>query len=336
MKSESFVSVVFVVDCPTPALQETVIATQGLLDANYADYEIVLIAQGPLTGQNADKLFETLLSICPSIRYIQLATKVHSDIAWAAGLENSIGDFIVLLDHTRDPINILPELVSQCRSGIDILVGVTQQVQPFFYSVFRWCSGALLQAIDYHLPGNATGLRCLSRRAANAVIGSGRFHHQFYMRIQKTGYPSSSFPYRLKEGKYADKSIPQGLRYLIRLLVFNSSKPLRWMSALGFFGSFTAFISASFSLLIHLFNGNIVQGWTTTIFFMSMLFMIQFIMMAFFGEYIGRLLDDRSEQSDYSIVFEKNSAIMVNGDRVNVMASSLPPEQNLVQTGRAS
>jgi hypothetical protein len=67
---------------------------------------------------------------------------------------------------------------------------------------------------------------------------------------------------------------------------------------------------------------------------MSLLFMLQFVMLAFFGEYLGRLLDDRSEQVDYSIVFEKNSAVMVNQDRVNVLSDSLIPYANKVQTGR--
>jgi hypothetical protein len=67
---------------------------------------------------------------------------------------------------------------------------------------------------------------------------------------------------------------------------------------------------------------------------MSALFMMQFIMMAFFGEYLGRLLDDRSEQADYSVVFEKNSAVMVNQDRVNVLSDAVSAEENLVQTGR--
>ena len=62
--------------------------------------------------------------------------------------------------------------------------------------------------------------------------------------------------------------------------------------------------------------------------------MMQFVMMAFFGEYLGRLLDDRSEQADYSVVFEKNSAVMVNQDRINVLNNAVSKEENLVQTGR--
>lgn len=53
-----------------------------------------------------------------------------------------------------------------------------------------------------------------------------------------------------------------------------------------------------------------------------------------FGEYLSRLLDDRSEQAAYSVVFEKNSAVMVNQDRVNVLNDATAEESNLVQTGR--
>jgi polyisoprenyl-phosphate glycosyltransferase len=275
-----------------------------------------------------------LLKQLPSVRYIQLAAHVHTDVAWAAGLENSIGDFVVLFDHNMDPISAISGAVSTCKSGFDIVVGVAQQTQPLTYRVFRACADHILRAVDYHLPRNATGLRCLSRRAVNTVTSSGRFHHQFYLRIQKTGYPSCVFNYELCAGASVEKSLVQGFRHLVRLLVFNSSRPLRWMSGLGLMGSCTAFFFAAYSVLIHLVNGNVVQGWTTTILFMSMLFMLQFIILAFFGEYMGRLLDDRSEQANYSVVFEKNSAIMVNQDRVNVLGDSRSHDQNLVQTGR--
>lgn len=103
---------------------------------------------------------------------------------------------------------------------------------------------------------------------------------------------------------------------------------------LGFTGSFAAFLFGLYSILIHFIKGNVVEGWTTTILFMSSLFMVQFVMLALFGEYLGRLLDDRSEQADYSVVFEKTSAVMVNQNRVNVLNDSTSLDVNRVQTAR--
>jgi hypothetical protein len=197
-------------------------------------------------------------------------------------------------------------------------------------------AGNILKLIDYSLPRDATGLRCLSRRAVNSVTRTGRYHHQLSMRIQKTGYPQTAYNYTLlSTGRpVTPRSLLAGVRDLLRLLVFNSSRPLRWMSALGLIGSFSAFLFAVFSVLVHLVKGHVVEGWTTTIVFMTALFMIQFIILAFLSEYLGRLLDDRSEQADYSVVFEKNSAVMVNQDRVNVLNNAVSVEENLVQTGR--
>jgi hypothetical protein len=301
---------------------------------HYSDYEIVIIGQGASTANT--QIDEAVLQNIPSLRYIQLASTVHADVAWAAALENAIGDFVVMFNPEADPVNVITETVAICKSGYDVVVGVASQSRTVAYTLFRSLADSILRLVDYSLPRDATELRCLSRRAVNSVTSTGRFHHQLSMRIQKTGYPQIAYNYRLLPAKQVTtpRSLLVGIRDLLRLLVFNSSRPLRWMSGIGLFGSFSAFIFAMYSLLVHLVKGHVVEGWTTTILFMSALFMMQFIMMAFFGEYLGRLLDDRSEQADYSVVFERNSAIMVNQDRVNVLSESTSSDINLVQTGR--
>ena len=88
-------------------------------------------------------------------------------------------------------------------------------------------------------------------------------------------------------------------------------------------GSFMAFIFASYSLVIRLFKDNVIEGWTSMILFMSVLFMLLFLILAFFGEYLGRLLDDRSEQRDYSVALEKMSSVMLSEQRSNVIDTSV-------------
>jgi hypothetical protein len=333
-KSDSFVSVILVVERSSDPLCETLKQIQRHLDEQYSDYEIVIIAQGPLLDQHAGAQITAMLNQLVSVRYIQLATRVHTDIAWAAGLENAIGDFVVLFDYERDPIPVISDVVTTCKSGFDIVIGTAKERRTLAYRACRVFVERVLRAIDYQLPRNATQLRCLSRRTVTAVTSSARFHHQFHMRIQKTGYPACEFSYKLLSEKTKPRTLSQGIYDLIRLLVFNSTKPLRWMSGIGLVGSCSAFAFATYSLALHLVRNNIVEGWTTTILFMSMLFMFQFVMLAFFSEYLGRLLDERSKQANYAVVFEKTSAVMVNQDRVNVLGESVAPEPNRVQTGR--
>ncbi|HID5230882.1 TPA: glycosyl transferase family 2 [Citrobacter freundii] len=334
MKSESFVSVVLNTHVLEVGITAKLLQIQHILEDNFTDYEILIVSKGPYSNLPKNSVLDNILDSVSSIRYLQLSGLTHDDVAWAAGLENAIGDFVVMYDHCNDPVEVILQSIDECKRGYDVVVGVSNQPLPCGYRLIRNTASSILKAIDYHLPSNSTTLRCLSRRAVNAVTATGRFHHQFYLRIQKTGYPSSNLTYKpINEGA-VKRSIMDGFRNLVRLMVFNSSKPLRWMSVVGTVGSLSAFLFAIYSVLINFINGHVVEGWTTTILFMSVLFMLQFIMLAFFGEYLGRLLGERSEQAAYSIVFEKNNSVMLNQDRVNVLNDATANENNLVQTGR--
>lgn len=334
MKSESFISVIIVAYSPLSKLENVLLKIQNELDTRFSDYEIVAIGQGFNEVYNV--VDNAVLNRIPSLRYIRLSSVVSYDTGCVAGLENAIGDFVVIYNPELDPQEVIAEVVEICKSGYDVVVGVAKQTRTFWYKFFRAMASSVLKLVDYSLPRDATDLRCLSRRAVNSVTSMGRLHHQLSMRIQKTGYPQISYNYKLLETAKTkfNHSLISGFRSLLKLMVFNSSRPLRWMTVLGLFGSMSAFVFGVYSLVAHIINGHVVEGWTTTILFMSILFFMQFIMMALFGEYIGRILDDISQQSDYSVVFEKNSSVMVNQNRRNVLSESITSDPNFVQTGR--
>lgn len=331
-KQDYFVSVVSVLNNNKPIIEDYLKQLSDILEKNYMDYEIVLIDQCSSDGTVA--LMDNVLKELPSIRYIRLNQIVHDDVALAAGLENAIGDFVVLLKPDRDPVDCIPELVNLCREGYDIVIGVSHHRRSIGYRFIRPYIQWLLNWIGYYLPKNATTLRCLSRRCVNTVTSIGRFHLQFFVRISKTGYPSCSYTYN-QNIEYAKKeTLIHGIVQTCRLLIFNSTKPLRWMAVLGFAGSLLAFLIAFYSIAVRLFVSKVVEGWTSTILFMSVMFMILFSMLAFFGEYLSRLLDYSGEYQDYSIVYEKNSSVMLNENRYNVLDDSVASQINKVQTRR--
>jgi glycosyltransferase involved in cell wall biosynthesis len=320
-KLDCFVSVVAVLNNMESVLGTFLKSLHQHLDEHFTDYEILLVDQCSTDCTN--KAIEKYLVRIPSIRYLELASHVDADVAIAAGMENAIGDFVVLISPIDDPVDCVVDIIRLCQSGHDIVIGISNKPKSLTYSLIRPLTQWMLREIGYNIPRNATGLRCLSRRTINAVSQTGRFHHQLYVRIAKTGYPTTTYQYKSLNKTDERKTFYQGLRQGMHLLVFNSTKPLRWMSALGMLGSFLAFIFASYSLLIKLFKGNVIEGWTSMVLFTSVLFMLLFLILAFFGEYLGRLLDDRSEQSDYAVAFEKNSSVMINAQRSNVLDRSV-------------
>lgn len=331
-KSQFFVSVVMVIDGERVDGLHLLPAIQKYLDDRYTDYEVLLLvkrdAQAVAQAQISD-----LLEKIPSIRYLQLSNNIPDDVALAAGMENAIGDFIVLFDPVSDPLEIIGQSIETCRSGSDVVVGTANTPSSFLYSLVRPLVNWLLASIDYKLPRNATSFRCLSRRAANSVMAIGSFHQQFFMRIQKTGYQAKELKYQ--SFSKTPKTFIKGFREMMRLMVFNSFSPLRFMSALGLVGSTIACLISLYAVIIRFLNDDVVSGWASTILLISFISFIQFVILSFISEYLVRLLTEHSHHDEYSIVFEKNSSVMVNQDRINVLDSSVSNKDlSLVQTGR--
>lgn len=320
-KLESFVSVIWVVQDDLDLLKTQLVPMQQHLEANFSDYEILLVDQRSSDGTAA--FIDVELKKIPCVRFIEMAFRVQEDVALVAGLENSIGDYVVLMQPANDPCKEVRRIVEASIEGEDIVYGVAPRPQSFGYSLLRPLATSVLSRVGYNVPKNATGFMVISRRVANAVMSVGRFHHQFFVRLSKTGYGCQSFPYERKQTSTDLKRTQQGLNTLIRMVIYNSTLPLRWMSVVGLLGSGSAFLFALYSFLTRLFMQNIAAGWASSVMFQSFMFMILFAMLAFFGEYLARLLDDQSGVKNYSVVYEKHSSVLLNEDRHNVLHDSV-------------
>lgn len=174
MKSDSFVSIVLVVERLNGDIVEAVSDIQSVLHFLYTDYEVLIVAQGGRGRCIETSDLKTILETIPSVRFLQLSSWVEQDVGWAAGLENAIGDFVVLFEAGADPLVAIGETVEICRAGNDVVVGVaTNQTASLAYKILRSAADALLRSVDYDLPRDSTGLRCLSRGAVNSVTGMG-------------------------------------------------------------------------------------------------------------------------------------------------------------------
>ncbi|WFU84471.1 hypothetical protein QA645_17565 [Bradyrhizobium sp. CIAT3101] len=331
MKSDAFVSVIIIVERPDDSLRSGVAAVWDELNTRYSDYELILIVQGP-ARRLVDARLADILATTPGLRLIQLAYAVDYEVACSAGIDNAIGDFVVIFDPIVDRLKSISDGVVACQKGTDIIIGVNSRPLPPLYGLTRSLASRLLAAIDYQIPANATGFRCVSRRAINAVIETGRFHHQFAQRLQKTGYSSEALVYETKVDVHRQRSLFRAARRFLRLLVFNSSRPLRWMSGVGLLGSFLGFSFAVYVLLVRLLKRGVVEGWTTTVLFLSVQFMLLFVILAFISEYLSRLLEEQRGTSDYAVIYEKHSPVGLGDARVNVLSQSTSTEINEVQT----
>lgn len=303
------------------------------LKNNYSDYEMLIIDYGQGDGDNRNK--SKLLSEVDKMRWLKITDVCSQEVAMAAGMENAIGDIIVIGSEENLTEEVIGLAVDECFAGNDIVIGCSRVYKPFWYRVgsriFRICARKLIR---YNLPVNDTWFRAVSRRAANAVMNNSRFHLMLLMQISNCGYECCDLKYELSGKLRRYPGIIASFSRAVSMLVFNSTRPLRVFNGLGLAASGLAFIFGAYSVLIHLWKNNVLEGWTTTILFMSILFFILFLILSLFGEYLARLLEDRSDVRAYSVVYERHSSVMLDVNRLNVSQNSESDEINLVQTGR--
>ena len=91
---------------------------------------------------------------------------------------------------------------------------------------------------------------------------------------------------------------------------------------LVFFGGLCAFLAVTYSILINFIKADVIEGWTTTIFFFSIFFMILFVVLAFLGEYMERLLSEIYNKNRFHISGEERSTFMIETNRFNVSDES--------------
>lgn len=321
-KADTFVSVVMVTDeLEGQSLEAVIGGIYQYLDKRYADCEILIVENIP--GAIKKKELEALLAKVPCIRFIELAYEINYEMALTIGLENSIGDYVVIYNPQQETTDVIGPIVQKCQQQADVVIGVANNIKNTIgYRILRPMVAKLYNEIGYSVPRNSTTLHCLSRNAVNSATKARSNHHQLFVKIAQCGLDVCSFDYEVIENSATDKGVFKGMKKTVICLVFNSTKPLRWMSFLGIFGSFLAFLFATFSFVSGLVSNNVADGWSSAVIFLSVLFMLLFIILSFFGEYLGRLLYDQSKHAPYWIVKERHSSVMVDTNRHNVIEES--------------
>lgn len=327
-----FVSVAVCCD-GTEKLCETVNFCSDFLRSNYAHYEILLLNARPWTAEREEEL-DGLLKSIPKVRYIRTTAVESWKVIHAAALENAIGDVIVLAMPNQLNEHNLSEGIRLCCEGNDIVAGVYCGSKPLMYGIcsklFRLVLGKM---VDYNLPEHDSYFRCVSRRAANAVMTTARFHRFLFMRMANSGYQTQTFELLKDEKVGKEYNLRRSISEATSIVVFNSVKPLRCVSFAAVGISFVSVLIGVYSVLIRLFKQQVVEGWTTLMLVLSVMMFFMFVFVAIFGEYLRRLIADR-ENTAYNVVQERHSSVMLDISRLNIRESSTSEYVNLTQTGR--
>jgi glycosyltransferase involved in cell wall biosynthesis len=335
-RRDVFVSVIVVTRDCNDVIEDGLLLLSHELEKAFTNHEILVIDTCSKDGTR--ETITGLLQKIPRVRLIGLTRTLSSEMALAAGMENAIGDVVVFFSLRNDPVDLIARGVHLCLSGNDVVVGVSKSCKPVWYPLFARCFRFLVgPMIEYQIPVFATDFRVMSRRTVNSILSEKHFHHNLFARISRLNLQATTMDYvftRRGRVEESPESFISAFQRAVSVVVFSSTKPLRLMSLLGMAGSGLSACISGYSLLLNVFKQHVVEGWTTMVLFLSVQLFLVFLILAFIGEYVARIIEETADHKDYSVLFEKHSSVMIDEERLNVYHVSTREDVSLVQTGR--
>jgi glycosyltransferase involved in cell wall biosynthesis len=318
-KQDIFVSAIVVAKTQTQDLAVYIKQLSKELMVRYENYEIIIIDN--LAPVEEIVAVNELLSKLPCIRLIRLSRQFKHDTAVFSGIEAAIGDYVVVIDPTLDPINEIPRIVEANKSS-DIVQGVsTMPIRGVFgtdtgRSLFYWYNRKYL-GID--ISHQSTYFMSLSRRAVSALMSSNRHDKHVRHLLKAIGYSFSTYDYTPLQDPSSQRTLRTSVIQALEIVSSYSTHPLRFVTWLGFFAGIVNLVYAVYVVAVTLLKHDVAPGWTTMSIQLSGMFFILFTILVILCEYIGRILGESRKDPQYIIMDEQSSTVsLADVERKNI------------------
>lgn len=191
----------------------------------------------------------------------------------------------------QDDIHAMEAMVDAYLDGCDIVYGVrsSRETDTFFKRTSAQAFYRLMSSLGVDSVYNHADYRLMSRRALTAFSEFKEVNLFLRGMVPLVGFKSTSVYYERHE-RLAGKShypLTKMLGLAISGITSLSIKPIRLITALGFFVSLVAFVLIIWALIGHAMGGTI-SGWTSMTVIMLFLGGVQLISLGVIGEYVGR------------------------------------------------
>lgn len=303
-------------------IQEEIVAELvGAISPLVSDYELIIV-----DNASNDQSIAVLKSLTgekgqANLQVYALTKEVDADTASWVGLENALGDFVVVIDPLVEDIHFLPQMLDQAVSGADVVFASNEQKpdQSFAYRVaFSIFNGLYLWFNNLHLAKEAPQYRVLSKRVVNFILQHPQPALTYRYLPARGGFPKINLTYsakpRVSHVKRLGNSIDRGMR----LLVSTTRAPMRLVTSLSLFGAFANILYSIYVVAIGLFKADVAPGWISLSLQQSGMFFLISLVLLVLSEYILNMASLSNEGPPYHIGKEFTSARMMRRERLNV------------------
>jgi Glycosyltransferases involved in cell wall biogenesis len=272
-------------------------------------YEIILVEDcGP------DKSWLVIENICKErthFRGIKLSRNFGQHYAIAAGLEKTLGQWIVIMDcDLQDRPDQIIKLYNKANEGYDIVQGsrenrkdgfLKRQSSWIFYKILSYLSGNKLN-------NNIANFGIYNRKVILAICSLPEKIRFFPTLIDWVGFKKGIVTIEHSnrhEGK-SSYTLNKLINLSMDVILAYSDKPLRLIVKLGFATSLISVLYALY-MIIQFYSGEIiVLGYTSLIISIWFLSGILIFILGIIGLYIGKIFENVKDRPLYIIDKEIN------------------------------
>ena len=260
-------------------------------EMNDVDFELLLVNDG-----SKDKTLEIMMELASNdsrVKYISFSRNFGKEAAMYAGFENSIGDYVCLMDaDLQDPPRLLPEMLKAIREeGYDSAATrrVTRKGEPPIRSFFARMFYKIMNKIsDTELMDGARDYRLMTRQFVNALL-----ELKEYNRFSKGLFGWVGFKTKWSFWKL--------LFYAIDGIVAFSTAPLAIASMIGMLMLFIALIFIIFIIVRTLIFNDPTSGWPSLVCIITLIGGIQIFCIGILGQYLSKTYLETKHRPVYII-----------------------------------
>ncbi|THC45651.1 glycosyltransferase family 2 protein [Massilia sp. Mn16-1_5] len=256
------------------------------------DYELLLVDDGSRDGtwleiQTAAQLFKT-------VRGIRLARNFGHQSALLAGLRAAKGQAVISMDgDLQHPPEMIPELLKAWKDGARV-VSTTRTYSKTTSAFKRFTSSLYYRIFSYlsevPMKSGQSDFRLLDRSALEQLLSIRQSDIFLRGAVSWLNYPETTIPFVAADRLHGESKYPLSkmLRFARGGILAFSTKPLQIGIAMGLMTSVFSFAYLVYILVQHA-RGQTVEGWSSTLGLLSLLFGVLFIMLGIVGTYLGRI-----------------------------------------------
>jgi len=260
---------------------------------NYIDFEFLFIDDG--STDNTLEIIKDLSTDDKRVKYISFSRNFGKEAAIYAGLKNSRGDYIALIDaDLQDPPHLLVDMYNVILKKKVDCVGtrrVSRKGEPPIRSFFSSIFYKLFNKISkIKIEENARDYRLMTRQMVNSILNISEYNRFSKGIFSWVGYKTYWLEYdNIERAKGTTKwSFWKLMLYSIEGIIAFSTVPLAISSILGLLFCLVSFIMIIFFIVKTLVFSDPVAGYPSLICIIFFLSGIQLFCVGISGQYLSK------------------------------------------------